>query len=127
LIISSMVTTRAGACTLAYSYRDTVNICIDHASLIMSERTGRLVAFDIQCLDALLGVRVRVPSECLVLTVPSSPADFATVGVDYLCPNRPISPEAPFVCPLSAASSSSRVRPGCSAFGSKSVAMSVKV
>ena len=53
--------------------------------------------------------------------------DAGRTNVDHSCRNRPISPAAPFACPLSAASSSSRVMPGWSAFGSKSVAMSIKV
>ena len=48
-------------------------------------------------------------------------------GSGYACLKRVISPADPFTWSLSAAASSSRVRPGCSAFGSRSVATNVQV
>ena len=45
----------------------------------------------------------------------------------YVCLKRVISPADPFTWSLSATASSSLVRPGCSAFGSRSVAINVQV
>src|ERR1700752_2138754 len=42
-------------------------------------------------------------------------------------PKRPMRPVAPLVWPVNLAKSSSRVRPGCSSVGSRSVAINMKV